>query len=111
MLLPDPETPVTAVSVRRGMSTSTPSRLWSRAPRLWSHWGPVGRRALGTPTRLRPVIDELTAQGHDWLDRDGIAPEDHRIAKVDHRIGVEDRAEPYEEQEDSLVDHDRANAE
>jgi N-methylhydantoinase A len=29
---------------------------------------------------LRPVIAELTAQGHNWLDRDGIAPEDQRIA-------------------------------
>ena len=54
VLLPLPLTPVTAVRVPSGILTSTPLRLWRRAPRTVSQSGPAARRTLGTPIRLRP---------------------------------------------------------
>lgn len=61
--LPEPETPVTAVSTPSGKDTSMSWRLFSRAPctvslRLWS----AGRRTSGSgisflPDRYWPVID------------------------------------------------------
>ena len=48
VLLPEPETPVTQVTVPNGMRTSMPLRLCSRAPVSVSHRGPIGasQRAL-----------------------------------------------------------------
>src|SRR2546425_6971006 len=51
--LPDPDTPVTAVSVPSGMRVSTPWRLCRRAP-LTSSQRRAGRRADGTPMRFSP---------------------------------------------------------
>src|SRR3989454_5888992 len=50
---PDPDTPVTAVSVPTGMRVSTPWRLCRRAP-LTSSQRRAGRRADGTPMRFSP---------------------------------------------------------
>ena len=53
-LLPDPETPVTTVSVPMGISTVTFCRLFSRAPVSFSEPRPGLRRCVGTSMRLRP---------------------------------------------------------
>ena len=58
VLLPEPETPVTAVSAPMGMSTSTDCRLCSVAPRSVIH-GPSARRTLGIPIRFLPEYDNL----------------------------------------------------
>src|SRR6478735_8745330 len=52
-LLPDPETPVNAVSRRFGISTSTSLRLLTRAPytriRSWLSAGGPGTGVIGSP--------------------------------------------------------------
>ncbi len=63
---PDPDTPVTQVSVPRGMSTSMPRRLFSAAPRTVSSFPPPRRRVSGTaiyrfPLRYCPVRDAGSA--------------------------------------------------
>ena len=47
VLLPLPDTPVTAVTAPSGMRMSTPLRLCSRAPVSVSHCGPMRRRVVG----------------------------------------------------------------
>src|SRR5215213_9739303 len=48
--LPDPDTPVNTTRASRGMSTSTPFRLWVRAPRTDTNpvnRGPAAGRVVG----------------------------------------------------------------
>ena len=64
--LPDPDTPVTQVKVPRGKVTSSPSRLFSAAPRITRLWPLPARRWAGTgmllaPERYWPVMDSGTA--------------------------------------------------
>ena len=55
VLLPLPDTPVTAVTAPSGMRRSTPLRLCSRAPVSVSHCGPTRRRDSGTGISRAPV--------------------------------------------------------
>src|SRR6478609_11234200 len=60
-LLPDPATPVSTTRTPSGMSTSTPRRLWVRAPR--TSIAPDGSRTDGLSaarsSRCRPVVVPL----------------------------------------------------
>ncbi|MEX2153022.1 MAG: hypothetical protein WD825_06745 [Gemmatimonadaceae bacterium] len=61
VLFPDPETPVIADTAPRGILTSIPFKLCSRAPVSVSQRGPSLRRGFGTgmvfvPARYCPVI-------------------------------------------------------
>ena len=67
VLLPEPETPVTAVNVPSGKRTSRSCRLWARAPTTSSARPlPVRRRAgmgtLRSPRRYAPVIERGSAR-------------------------------------------------
>jgi len=53
--LPDPLTPVTAVSTPSGIVTSMFFRLFSRAPRITSSPLSAGRRACGVGIERWPV--------------------------------------------------------
>ncbi len=67
VLLPEPETPVTATKRASGNVTSTFLRLCSRAPRITSDWPLPRRRVAGiwtwsSPRRYAPVIDRGSAR-------------------------------------------------
>ena len=65
--LPEPDTPVTAISVPSGNDTSIPCRLFSRAPTtVTCRYLSIGRRTCGIgmlrrPDRYAPVTDSADA--------------------------------------------------
>src|SRR5688500_3054402 len=90
--LPDPDSPVITVSVSRGMSTSTPLRLCSRAPRtlIWVsinlgvpvlfsvyRWARDRSNANGPDGFSRVEFQDPPRPGGDRVQRGGGGPEPH----------------------------------
>src|SRR6478672_380675 len=102
--LPEPLTPVTQVSVFRGMSISTSLRLCSVAPRSLIFCGSPRRRLVQQPVEI-PRIDNLAALlpcAKPDVD-DVIGNSDHLLVVLDDEHGISLIAELLQDVEKPLV--------
>ena len=123
VLLPEPETPVTQVSVPSGTSKSIPLRLLPRAPSRRSdlHAGAPLRRDRDREPPGEVLAGERVRVAHDLLGRPrrdevpavlaGAGPEiddvvrrrDRRLVVLDDQHGVAQVAQPLERAEEPVV--------
>ena len=91
---PEPLTPLTTVSVPRGMDTSMPRRLCSRAPRMRSVPVPARRGFGHRHHQLAPQVpagEASVQRGGGSLVHEAPALAPGALAEVDHVVGGADR--------------------